>query len=370
VKFWKNFDGWLTGALLALSATGVLFIHSASLSLKGEKAHSDEKQLLWLGVSAAVFVLISWRFDYHRLKRRGLLMWAVAIVVLLYTLLTARAIKGAKSWLRVGGFGFEPADFAKIVVAIACADLLAGREEKQLGLKLLGLLSGLVLIPFGLVVAQPALGAAMTFIPVLGVLPFIAPFPRRLLWTLAIAGLFAVSAAGSYISSHVLKQHQKDRIETFLDPEKDPAGKGYHANQARIAIGSGGLFGKGLFKGTQNQLNFLPEQHTDFIFGVICEEGGLLAVLAITALYFILFYRAYQIALAAPDALGFYLVIALTAIPLFQTLANVGMVLGLLPATGIPLPLLSYGGTSLLTFWIGFGLIQSVHRQRFGGRAE
>jgi rod shape determining protein RodA len=370
VKFWKNFDGWLVGSLLALSAIGILFIHSASLSLRGDKSRSDDKQLLWLGISAVVFTLISWRFDYHRLKRRGLLMWAVAAAVLLYTLLTARAIKGAKSWLHVGGFGFEPADFAKVVVAIACADLLADREEKQLGLKLLGLLAALVLIPFSLVVAQPALGAAMTFIPVLLVLPIVAPFPRRLLGYLAIAGLFFVSAAAPFINTHVLKQHQRDRIKTFLEPENDPAGKGYHANQARIAIGSGGLTGKGLFMGTQNRLNFLPEQHTDFIFGVICEEGGLLAVLGITALYFMLFYRAYQIALAAPDALGFYLVIAPTAIPLFQALANVGMVLGLLPATGIPLPLLSYGGTSLLTFWISFGLIQSVHRQRFGGRAE
>ncbi len=367
MKFWKYFDGWLTGSLLALSAIGVLFIHSASRSLQGGKSHTDTKQLIWLGISAVVFTLITWRFDYHRLKKRGLLLWAVAVAVLLYTLLTARAIKGAKSWLHVGGFGFEPAEFAKVVVALACADLLDDREETRLDLKLFGLLAALVLIPVALVLKQPALGVALTFIPVLLVLPIVAPFPRRLLWSLAVAGLLLAAAAAPFIQ---LKQHQKDRIDTFFNPENDPTGKGYHVNQARIAIGSGGLTGKGLFKGTQNQLNFLPEQHTDFIFGVICEEGGLLAVLAVTLLYFMLFYRAFQIALAAPDALGFYLVTALTAIPLFQTLANVGMALGLLPAAGIPLPLLSYGGTSLLTCWISFGLIQSVHRQRFGGRTE
>ena len=366
----KNFDGWLAGALLALSAVGVLFIHSASLSLRAGRFPPDARQLLWLGISGAVLLLIFFRFDYHWLQRRGLLMWGIAVAVLIYTLLTARAIKGAKSWLHLFGFGFEPADFAKVVAAIACADLLAGLGERRPGPRSLAALAGLVLVPFSLVMAQHALGAASTFLPLLVALPVVAPFPRKQLWGLLVAGLLIAPAAGWTVYHDVLKPYQRDRIATFLDPESDPSGKGYHVNQARIAIGSGGLAGKGLFKGTQNRLNFLPEQHTDFIFGVICEEGGLLAVLAITALYFILFYRAYQVALAAPDPFGFYLVVALAAIPLFQTLANIGMVLGLLPATGIPLPLLSYGGTSLLTFWISFALIESVHRACFGGRAE
>lgn len=364
-----GFDGWLLAVLLGLSAFGSVFIHSATQSLTGMKADLDRKQLVWLLAGMAAFVLLSF-IDYHKYKTRSFVLWAIAIAALIGLLVFATPVKGAKSWIRLAGFSLEPAEFAKVIAALTCADFLSERGERRMGLKELAVLALLVLLPAALTLKQPALGVALTFFPLLGVLTVVAPFPRKLLWGLGITGFVALTGASSYIYQRVLEPHQRERIQTYLDPGADISGKGYHVNQSRIAVGSGGLTGKGLFQGTQTHMNFLPEQHTDFIFSVVCEETGMIGVLVLLSLYGMLFYRALQIAHGAADAFGFYLVAGLAVIPLFQALVNTGMVLGVLPATGITLPFISYGGTSLISLWAAFGLIHSVYRHRFGERTD
>ncbi len=369
-----GFDGALMTALIGLSLIGSLFVHSATLSKSGHLSELDIKQLVYLAASVVLFLAVSLFFDYRALKTRSFLLWGAAVASLVWLLLFETPIKGAKAWINFSfahkRFSLEPAEFAKLLTGVVGADFLSERSERGLGFRALFILGALVALPALLTLQQPALGMAISYFPVLAALVFIAPFSRRMLWTAGLIAFALGLGTSTFVYNNVLKDYQRTRIQILFHPELDPQGAAYHVSQSKIAIGSGGLFGKGIARGSLNRLNYVPEQHTDFIFAVICEETGLLGALIVFSLYALLFYRCVQIASAASDLFGLYLVTALAAVPLFQALVNVGMVIGLLPVTGIPLPFISYGGTSLLAFWTAFGLIHSVHRRRFGERAE
>jgi rod shape determining protein RodA len=262
--------------------------------------------------------------------------------------------------LSLGGVNVQPSEFAKITVILALARYLSDRRlPPPYNLKELIPPAVIIALPTLLILKQPDLGTAMLIILISGVIIFIAGITRG---TLVTIGITAVSTA--IIGWQFLHDYQRQRILTFLDPEKDPLGSGYHIAQSKIAIGAGKLFGKGFLKGTQNSLHFLPEQHTDFIFAAYAEQWGFLGVLILLALYFAFLLRAIHIATEARDSFGSYLATGIAAIFFWQVTINIGMVSGLMPVVGIPLPLFSYGGTSMLTSMILISILLNIHYRR------
>jgi rod shape determining protein RodA len=271
-----------------------------------------------------------------------------------------RTVSGAQSWFRLGSLGIQPSELTKLVVVIALARFFAGIQQKYLGTKQILTAVGICGIPLLLVALQPDLGTALTFAPILALGLFVRGVrPAAILAGLLSALLMLVPAW------YLLEDYQKDRILTFMQPEKDPLGRGYQVIQSKIAIGAGGLWGTGLFEGSQNQGGFLPTRHTDFIFSVIAEELGFVGVMVTLALLLALIARALAIAVKPRDTLGTFITVGVAGMFVFHILVNVGMVIGFMPITGIPLPFLSYGGSSFVTAFAALGLIVSVRRCRY-----
>jgi rod shape determining protein RodA len=267
---------------------------------------------------------------------------------------------GAKSWIDVGPVGIQPSELAKVVVILAIARYFAEGDPRPFGLRGLYVPGTLAFIPFVLVALQPDLGTASTFIPIVFGIAWVAGLRFG---TAVRLGLFGAALAP--LGYFLLEDYQRARLFTFINPDADPLGAGYQIVQSKIAVGSGGLVGKGLFSGSQSQLEFLPAQHTDLIFAVLGEEAGFLGVTAALALYLLLLLRILQIGRQARDRLGSFICAGVASLLLYHLVVNVGMVIGFAPITGIPLPLLSYGGSSALTTGIALGLVLSVRTRRF-----
>lgn len=345
-------------AVAALTVVGVGMVHSTT----GGTPRADlwTRQLLFaaLGlVGAAALVAI----DYRLLVKYSPWLYAATVLVLLYLPLFGPRIAGTRSWLRVGGgFQIQPSEFAKVAVALLLARILEGDDRGYLSGKTVAVLCAAAGIPVLLILAQPDLGVALTHVPLLLAALFFGGLKGRFWAALALAG---VLAAGS--SWFFLKEYQKDRIRTFLDPGRATQGAGYQVRQARIAVGSGGIVGKGWRKGTQSRLGFLPVRHTDFVFAALAEEWGFLGVAGVLGLYGLLLHRGLAIAREARDRAGSLVVLLLVVDVSIQALVNVAMNVGLLPTTGITLPFVSYGGSSLLACWAMAGLCLSVAQRRF-----
>jgi rod shape determining protein RodA len=356
-RLFQEIDWVLIGLILALSLLGVFFIYSSSHFLPG---HHALRQLVWLGVSlAALFLVVS--VDYKFLLSFSPYFYGLVVIALAASLAFARVIFGHKSWLKLGILGFQPSELAKIIMILVLARLFSEYKGRYLNLQTTALALGTVGVPLVLILLQPDLGTALMFVAILGGALLLAGLKKKSVVVFLIAFL-AVGVCGWRFG---LKDYQKKRLTTLLNPRADPRGAGYQIAQSKIAIGSGGLTGKGFMKGTQGQLRFLPARHTDFIFSVIGEEFGFLGTFVLMLVYFLLFARMFLAVAKARDRPGVYIVFMASVLVAFQFLINVLMIIGLFPVTGIPLPFLSYGGSSLLSNYLACGLVLNVKMRRF-----
>jgi cell division protein FtsW len=359
-------DKWLFIATLALVCTSVVMVFSASSVVLGERGENPYLYLLKQGTFALVglaFVQVIMRIDY-RTYRQPVIIWtvlgiaAVALVVVLF----GREVKGATRWLNVGPLGIQPSELAKIAVILFIAALLERRmeriDEPAYALLPIGVVLGTIV---GLILTQPDLGTAVSIVVIAAVMIFAAGISYRYIALIAMMGVPSLFLL-IYLSEYRLR-----RVQAFLDPWADPLKGGYQAIQSMISVSVGGLFGRGLTDGLQ-KLFYLPEPHNDFIFAVIGEELGLLGATIVLACFCIIAWRGMRTALRAPDRFGSFLAIGLTTMVAFQAFFNISVVLGLLPTKGIPLPFVSYGGSSLLINLIGMGILLNVSQHASGSQ--
>lgn len=348
----------LLGTAMLLSAISLTEIYSSTLSLE---VNFFSRQLAAVAVGLVLLFIVA-ATDYHSFSEHIPWIYLASLALLVYTLFFGKVVSSSRSWVFIGSkIGFQPSELIKIVVVVALARYFAevpGQKYMTLAQTAKAIL--VCGIPMSLVLLQPDLGTAMTYFPALALGVFIRGVRPAVLVSLILCFILVLP-----ISWLFLKDYQKDRITSYLHPEGDPRGRGYQVLQSKIAIGSGGFWGKGLFKGSQNRLGFLPTRHTDFIFSVVGEELGFLGVMVtLGALVFIL-ARSVTIAQTARDSLGLFIVMGIVGIYFFHVVENVGMVIGFMPTTGIPLPFVSYGGSSVLTAFIALGLVMSVRRCRY-----
>jgi rod shape determining protein RodA len=354
-----HFPWHIAAIVLSISAIGIWNLASASRS-----AHAPVwiQQTAWMGVGAVLALAIT-VFDPRTFHRLAWVFYAVVIVLLLFVLVKGRYVMGARRWIGFGPVNFQPSELAKLAVALALASWFHGDAEKRKdGYGLLGLAIplGITFLPAVLTLKQPDLGTALIICSV----GFTQILFARVRWK-AIAVLLVVAVGGATFAYPHLKPYQKKRVETFLNPGGDVLGAGYHATQSMIAIGSGQGLGKGWGQGTQTYLSFLPEQHTDFIFSVWAEEHGFVGCLLLIALYFALVASAIDVAGNARDRFANFLAVGITGMLFWHVAINIGMVIGILPVVGVTLPLMSYGGSSVLTIYTGIGLLANVGMRRF-----
>jgi len=344
--------------MLALTGLGILMIYSATFQTAS--ANLYYKQLQWFIIAMVIFVILL-NIDYHVLVDLSLPFYLFAVALLIAVLFFGKRINGAKSWFTVGYFNFQPSEIAKLASIILLARYFSEESKTYLVFKDF-LMAGLIMgVPMFLIILQPDMGTTITFLPPLILLMFLAGMRYKLILLAVISGSACLPLFWLF-----LKQYQKNRILTFIDPTIDPLGAGYQIIQSKIAVGSGKIFGKGLFsKATQAYLNYIPEKHTDFIFSVLAEDFGLIGVIGVFALYFILMIRLLNTAKSARDRVGTFIVMGITSVFFFHFVVNIGMIVGLMPITGLPLPLMSYGGSSLLSTVVSLGIVMNIRMRRF-----
>uniref|UniRef100_A0A7C1J081 Peptidoglycan glycosyltransferase RodA n=1 Tax=Ammonifex degensii TaxID=42838 RepID=A0A7C1J081_9THEO len=369
-RFLRTLDYTLLAVAGLIILYGLIAISSAThvTNPTGADAFSFVKrQVIWIaiGFTIAAF-LICWR--YEELPRYATVLYVVNLLLLAAVLFVGHTALGAQRWIKIGPFLLQPSEFAKFVIIITLANFLARREERLGRLRDLLPVFSFVGLPLLLVLKQPDLGTSLVFIAVTFSMLYMAGVRASLLLALGGTGLLAVCG---WIWAHLhygvwipLKEYQLTRLTIFLDPWQDWQGAGYHMIQSQIALGSGGIWGRGLFNGTQNQLNFLPEQHTDFIFSVVGEELGFVGTAVLLLLYFLLLFRAVKIVTMAKDAFGRLVATGIVTMFVFHILVNIGMTMGIMPVTGIPLPLFSYGGSAMLTNIAAIGLLENIYARR------
>jgi rod shape determining protein RodA len=355
---WKELDWRLLILALSLSGLGIVQIYSATLGTRWSSAWW--RQGLYLAVGLLVMYAVS-KVDYHAWMEKAPVLYVLCLVLLVGVLVLGRQVFGARRWIPLpGGFTFQTSEFAKIIIILLMARYLSDLKTDRPALADAFKLAALVAIPMLLVAKQPDLGTAITFGVIAAAGLFFAGLHWRH-WALALALAGALAAA----SPLYLSDYQKARIEAFRNPASDPLGSGYQVLQSMIAVGSGGIWGKGVAHGTQTQLRFLPVPHTDFILAAFAEEHGFIGVTTVLVLYFLLLMQIVQVAQAAPDRAGMYICMGVGALLLFQVFVNVGMLVGRMVVTGLPLPLMSYGGSSVLATFAMLGLVNNVRLQRF-----
>lgn len=358
IASYRDFDWFLLGIVLLISGIGTVQIYSASLT-NAKLGLMHDRQLLWLGAGVvAMFVLSA--IDYHKLLENVHWAYIVMFLALCAVPVIGVTMLGAKRWIRMPWGLFQPSEWMKLVLVIALAQYASTLNPRNVTWTDIAKAGAMVLIPFALVLKQPDLGTSLTYLPALGLLLFLAGMKPKHIAILVVAGALVAPLAW-----HKLKPYQKARLTSFVHPEDDPKGSGYQVQQSLIAVGSGGLWGKGVAKGSQTQGNFLPVTHTDFIFAAFSEEHGFVGAIVILLLYFVLLMRLVQNAQTAGDRAGTMLVMGVVAILTFHVMVNVGMVLGMMPVTGIPLPLMSYGGSSVMFTFLALGIIMNVRMRRF-----
>lgn len=354
----RNLDWPLVIISLVICGLGVLQIYSATLSTKW--ADAWWKQIIWVASGLVMMWVVS-AIDYHALLSRVFYLYAGAIVLLITTALVGGRVFGSTRWIKAGPFTFQTSEFVKIVLILLIAKVLADIRTHLLTWQELVRLGILVAIPMVLVMKEPDLGTSLTYLPVL--LSGILIAGLRWKYFAVIASVLIVTLPIGY---YFLKPYQKDRLVSFANPDHDPRGAGFQVIQSRIAVGNGGMWGRGAKESSQTHLGFLPVPHTDFIFSSYAEEHGFLGVVVALVLYFLLIMQIVQNAQTAVDRAGLFLCMGIAAILLFHVLVNVGMVVGRMPVTGIPLPLMSSGGSNTWSVFLMLGLVNSVRTRRFG----
>lgn len=355
----RDFDWPLLVIVLLICSLGVVEIYSATLNTKFQGMHV--KQMYWIGCGLVLMFALS-LVNYQALLDKVPWMYVLALLSLLTVLIFGRKYLGARRWILMpGGSHFQPSEWVKLILILAVAKYFADYEERELPFRDLIKAGSIVALPMLLVLKQPDLGTALTYVPVAIMGLFLGGMrAKHALILLLIAGILMPA-----VWHFGLKPYQKDRLTSFMAPEADPRGSGYQVNQSLVAVGSGGLWGKGATKGTQTQGQFLPVPHTDFIFAAWAEEHGFVGATFILLLYFVLLMRLISNAQTAPDRAGTFIVMGVVAVLAFHLLVNVGMVVGFMPVTGIPLPLMSYGGSSVLFTFLALGIVMNVRMRRF-----
>jgi rod shape determining protein RodA len=355
----RDFDWVLMVFVLLICALGVMEIRSATMHTKFAGAHL--KQVYWIVGGLGMMFLMS-LVNYQALLERIHWFYIAGVASLLAVLVIGTKALGAKRWIKIGGAHFQPSEWVKLILILAVAKYFADMRQRELTWADFMKAGAIVGIPMLLVLKQPDLGTALTFLPIAAMGMFLGGLQWR--QSLAVA-LLAVGGIGVvfYVPQvHVLKSYQKQRLTSYQDPDSDPQGSGYQVKQSMIAVGSGGLWGG---KGSQTHGAFLPIPQTDFIFAAFSEEHGFVGALGVLLLYFIVLMRLTQNAQTAPDRAGTFVVMGVVAVLSFHILVNVGMVVGFMPVTGIPLPLMSYGGSSVLFMFLALGLVMNVRMRRF-----
>ncbi len=357
--FW-SFDWAFLVAILLLMGLGVAYIHSATFhGISGGISGFTFRQLQWCGLSMIVlFALLM--LDYRRLIRWSLLPYLGGVALLVAVLLAGTLVMGARRWLLVGSFRLQPSELMRIFLPLCLAGHLARRKNTELATRHLLIPALLLGVPCLLIVKEPDLGTALSLIPPVAVMIFVAGLRAKTIALWSILGLLSMPVAAKYL----LKPYQLKRITSMWNPS-DLRGASWQADQAKIAIGAGEIWGRGYLHGRQSQLGFIPEQHTDFVFSVLAEEQGFAGSILVVLLYVFILGRGLRIAAECKDPEGAYLVAGLMAGFAFQAFYNIGMVAGLFPITGIPLPLMSYGGSSLLVSTVLLGLVLNVGMRRY-----
>jgi len=356
--WYKSFNWVMAGATVVLSLYGVVLIHSADLhdALAGSEWH---KQLIYIGLGLIVMTVFA-SLDYHKWQRWAFGLYIANLALLGLVMVGGRSALGAQRWINLGFIQFQPSEPAKLILAICIAATLA--RTVTVGWKEMGQTIAMVAVPALLILKQPDLGTSLVIGAILSAELFFGVSKVAYFAAYAVGG----AAVASFVvgTKYVLKPFQRSRLLVFLHPDADPQGVGWNLNQSKIAVGSGEIFGKGLFHGTQTQLNFVPEHSRDFIFTVVGEELGYVGALGLIGLYAIVLFGAFRAMLAARDRFGVLLSAGLVAMLAFHITINIGMTVGIMPITGIPLPFMSYGGTAILTDFAAVGLLLNIYVQR------
>ena len=358
-KMFKNFEWGILICTIILLAIGLVALFSATQNSYYEEF---KKQIMWIGISIPVIVVVI-LVDYEILAKISPVIYGLSLISLVAVLFT-EPINGATSWFNIGPFSFQPAEFAKIAVVLFMANVMVklqqkGRDEINRFCKL-GIILATVAVPTLLIIKQPDYGTALAFLVALIFMLYVAGINKKYIITAVLLVVILVPLAYLFI----LPDHAKARIDVYLNPNLDPRGDGYNIIQSKLAIGAGQIFGMGLFKGNQTQLGYLYPKTTDFIFAVISEEMGFVVAGAIIVLYVILITKSIQVAKTAKDDLGSYIATGIVGIFFFHMLENIGMTMGLLPITGIPLPFVSYGGSSMLTNLTLIAILLNISTRR------
>lgn len=356
LRRWIRDTHWpLVFSCLGLVAFGTIFISSAA---SHDSGNYMARHLIWTSLGFVSLLVVPF-IGYRTFLSISYLLYAMALVLLLGVLLVGEARMGAQRWIHWGPIALQPSEFCKLATVLALAHFLGSHHPWENQGRRIAAAMALILAPLLLIVKQPDLGTALLFLPIFAVVLFLWGIRIRVLVMAGLAGL-----VGAPLFWNFLKDYQKQRILVFLDPSRDPLGSGYTAIQSKIAVGSGGLFGKGLLQGTQSQLQFVPEHHTDFIFCVIGEEWGYAGALWLLVLYGMLFRAGFYVMSQTTDLKARLMIAGILAFLFSQVFINIGMSFGLMPITGLTLPLVSYGGSSLVVTSLALGLILSVYKER------
>jgi rod shape determining protein RodA len=356
----RDFDWWLLCLVLVLGVVSVLEIYSTTVHTRF--ASFESKQILFIAVGIVCMFILA-KIDYHRLIDLSPWMYGIFLVSLVAVRLVGHKALGARRWIALGPIQFQPSEWVKLVLILAMARYIANIGGRNLTWKEIFKAFGMVGLPMLLVLIQPDLGTTLTYAPVLLAGLFLGGISLRQASILIVCG--SLLAVGVWSSGKILKPYQKARLTSFINPQNDPKGAGYQVLQSEIAVGSGGIWGKGAEKGTQTQGYFLPIPYTDFIFAAFSEEHGFVGAIFVLLLYFLILMRLIQNAQTAADLPGSLIIMGIVAVLTFQIAVNVGMVIGFMPVTGIPLPLMSYGGSSVLFTFLALGVAMNVRMRRF-----
>jgi rod shape determining protein RodA len=347
--------------ILAILSVGVLTIYSVTHLQSGPGLPLYAKQMVWILLGAAAFVVVL-LVDYHKISRLAYPVYGLVLLLLVVVLVAGKTSRGAQRWIPLGPFAFQPSEFAKLVLVLVLASYYANAPRH--GWLQRVVLPGLIMAPgLLLILKQPDLGSGLAYLGIYAAMLLVVGVRSKAFGILLLFSLMLFPFVWEVMWGS-LHDYQRERIMAFVNPAYDTGGKGYHALQSKIAIGSGELLGKGLHGGTQSQFRFLPEGHTDFVFAVFAEEWGFLGVLALLALFLGLLVLALEIALKAKDVLGALLAAGVIAMIGFCAFVNIGMTAGVFPIVGIPLPLMSYGGSAIVTTMAGLGLLLNIKRRR------
>ena len=353
VRKWRLYDYWLTAVAIILGAVGIVLIRSATL-IESEVSVDVMKQTAFLGMGV-VILAIAPKLNYRWLGSLAWIGYGASVVMLLAVLIAGVSIGGSQRWFLIGPFSLQPSEFAKIALIVVLAHYFSAGPHRVEDIRYFFGSIVITAVPAFLVFREPDLGTTLMFLGIWGAMVFMAGVPFKYIIGVTVGLLCAV-----FLQLIRIKEYMWERITTFLDPTADPLGAGYNALQAQISVGAGELWGRGLFQGSQTQLEYLRVQHKDFVFAVLAEELGFVGSMLVLVLFAVLLMRATLIATSARDHFGQNIAVGVTTFIFLQTFVNVGMIIGLLPVTGIPLPFLSYGGSALITTFIGIGLLQSI----------